>query len=212
MKKIFKLLLIIFLISINVFNLKADCESDKLDIENILFENYNYIDNDDFVETINISSYNENYYAVFSNDYNEEKPTINLENGLIAYTLKYKDKVVTVKANIYSKNCGSEVLKEYEVVGAKLNKYSELDVCKEIIGASSLCNPQTDTSDMTEQDFIKEVKKDNRDTKIQLFIKKDLKRYVLYAAIPFVVAAIGFIIAVIVLKHKRKQVYKKGVK
>ena len=213
MKKIFKLLLIIFLISVNVFNLKADCESDKENVKDLRFTEMNYIQDDKYMigfEAISPKVDNDLYFEIYKND--ELIDTTEMQDDYASYIMEYDNKELTIKVKVYSSACEKEALNEYECLGLELNKYSSLPICNELPGSSELCSQFADTKDMSEADFIKAVKKDTRQVKTILGFKLGIKRYYLYAVIPFAVAALVFIVAVIVLKKKGKKFYRGGNK
>ena len=210
MKKIIKLLLIIFLISINITYLKADCESDKIKADAITVYKLNQVRDDKPLLMFDLENVTDDLYVEFSNTYDGEVKKENSAGGFITYSLYYGDEAVTVKASVYSNSCPNEVLREIEIVGSKLNMYSELDVCYEVIGGSELCTPTADTSNLSKEEFTALVKKDMKKVRTRLNLHLNYKRYIMYTIIPFSLIAFGYIIAIQGLKRKQREVFKRG--
>ena len=212
MKKIIKLLLIIFLISINITYLKADCESDKEVASSLSIEEYNYIKDDKNVVGFELIGGNENLYIKLYNNYTDDTNRYSFKDEILSYYYKYIDTDMLLKLDVYSNACGEEVLNSFTVRGDKLNAFSELAVCDKLVGASVLCNPHYDIGDMTEEEFINEVNKDTRVTKFKLSFTVGLKRYYILAIIPVFVIGFGYAIAIYVMNYKRKKTYMGGNK
>ena len=210
MRRCAKTLLFIFLMSLNIVNLKADCESDKEIAEYVHLDEFYSIEDEYSIAAFEISSRNTAFYVEVSNDYNDEVENLRFIDNSLSYYLKYKDKPVNITVKLYSDSCPGEVLKEMTMTGTVLNKYSQLEICGKVIGGSKLCGINYDTSGMTEEEFIKQVKSDMRTVRTDLFFKVDIKKYYLYALIPMFVIAMGFIIAMRIVKIKRKEEFKKG--
>ena len=211
MKKIIKLLLIIFLISINITYLKADCESDKEAVKDISVDKKNYMFGEKALVGFEIySMVPADLYVEVTKDSDTTVETVEMKNGYLDYSTEYDNKSMELSVNVLSKSCPGEILDSFEVYGTKLNVYSGLAVCATVAGSSELCGNYADVGDMTEEDFTKAVQKDIRSTMATIRFKVGIKKYIYLAIIPFFVFGIGYMIALKVLKEKRKNAYRGG--
>ncbi len=211
MKKILKLLLIIFLVSINISYLKADCESDKEAVKSLNIDNENYVRDGKFIAGFQITSDQPaDLYAEVTEESDTNKVIVEMKNGYMDYLTEYDNEPTQLNVKLYSKSCQKEVLDEFVVEASTLNPFSGLEVCSKVAGASQLCSKYADVSDMTEEEFSKSVKKDINSIMLKINIKNGIRKYLYLALIPFFTIGIGYIIAIRMLKEKRKSVYRGG--
>ncbi len=213
MKKIFNFVFVSLLLVIGMTNLSATCEEDKENAEYIYYYIAPYIKDDKVNFIAEVGGLSDSMYVTIYNSLTDETNTYRYGDEIrvddrITYNLENVNKAFNYDIKVYSSECSSdEVLssKEFEYDGV-INKYMDNEVCLDsnTIYKSDLCNPYTDTSKMTEEEFVKKVKGQiksyDRNGKVWDIIKK----YYLFVLIPVVLITLFFIVRIFIVKRKRK--------
>lgn len=218
MKK-YSILLIIFSIFFADINfLNADCENLIKEASKVkVFRTLEFPDpkssEDSYNSFIGISIENlsENLYAEITNDYNDAKVVVKLED-LVDGEYKYPSpnirRNVKYTVSIYSndESCTSkDVIKSFNAETNIFNEYYYTTMCQDNPDLE-ICQPILDNSDITPTEFENRFK-DAIAYRDRTFFQKVIdfiKDYYLYALIPFLIISLVFIIRIVLLRRSGK--------
>lgn len=215
--KMLKVFLILVFFYIFSFNIKASCNDSELNdwaekvsikfVQEEATEDYEpevayLLLIDSYNEKVNVKAtdiYSDSYYDV---EYDEEYKT-----QVIGSYIHFEEKKYTIK--IYGNelsSCKGELLRTIEYSVPSYNLYMLTDFCQQDeYKNEDICRMNTDTSDITEEEFNEEATKIetiNNQTTFDKILDIILK-YWYYAVIPFVVIACIYIYKV--HKYKKEQ-------
>ncbi len=201
MKRNIKKLSFLFL-TIFAFNLNIDAECNDDELNNwaekveIVFKEFKAEQGDEnqFAYTLTATPYNEKVTAKVKSTYSKDFFEVEYDKDYNGYALGSELHHQTKKYifRFYGNDtCDGELLREIEYEVPAYNLYSLTDICQEDeYKNTKICKMNTDTSDITVDEFNKEIKKiteNNRSAFYKIF--KGVIGNWYYAFIPFVLVA-----------------------
>lgn len=178
----------------------VDIESDNGDLVDVYGNGFKLIFN-------NVSK---DFNINITNDYDKEEITLtekDIKDGKVTYTTtKIEEKVTySVKIFIANSSCKDILIRQFDYVTPKFNQYSKLIVCKD--NNNPKCDKYADTSSIGLEDFIEEVKNDQRDQKGNKdnTSKNQKNKFIIISVVVGILAVIGVIILVMKRGNKNEK-------
>lgn len=220
MKKIYILFTTLFTImNFSILNATSDeeCLIEYNDAMNVVAYTENSVEDDSSVLIqVKVENMTENTYVSIVNDYDNTIRNYyysDTVNGVLTVNSPNIYKKVKYIVKVYTKDqdCESDAVTTYDLITDMFNIYYRYEICNVEGTFIEMCSMFYDTSNMNEDEFLEEAKKEidylNRSTftKIMDFIKE----YYLFIIIPILLISGFYIYRIIILKRGRDEKYNK---
>lgn len=208
MKKLI-ILIVSFIIGINILN--ADCSLYEEYASYVDYSTFSYYNSEEINTKIEIYNLSNNLYIEVRNSYNNDKDTYKFEDtneGYLTFNTKTVVESINYEVKVYTtdSSCANKVLKTMTFTTPKYNPHITSSVCKGYYDKIEYCDPFYDIKDMDLDEFNKLVEEEIVKIKeSEMTISDYIKKYYLYALIPFSVVTGIYVTRIILVKRRKKK-------
>lgn len=207
MKKILMFMTALVIFSVNVYTLKADCNSitkEALEVEKEMLKI-----NDEEGVKISTKIYNltENLYVTVLNDYDNTPSTYHysdVKDGILTIDTTTILNSINYVIKVYSEDttCGVEPLKTLNYTTPKYNDYSTVDKCRGRESEIEMCSAFYDNKGMTPEEFMKKLDKEiKKQEEANHSFMYYVSKYYLFVLIPVILVILVYVVRIIILKR-----------